>query len=185
MTMKLANVLARLGLLALLSSMPALADDEHGHNHDAPASSSGPALPRFTAVSDAFELVGVVSGRQLTVYLDRFQDNAPVNDAKVDLEIGGEKVALEARGDGEYAGTLAQELKPGVAAITASIVAGNESDILAGDLDLHAEAIVHEEHARDWWIYVGWAAAAFVVLAAIAVAMRRRGAHGGRVGGAA
>ena len=165
--------------------MPAWAADEHGHDHDAPTSSSGPALPRFAAVSDSFELVGVVSGKQLTVYLDRFEDNAPVKGAKVDLEIGGEKVALETRGDGEFAGTLAQEPKPGVIAVTASIVAGSESDILAGELDLHAEGIVHDEHSRDWRRYAGWAAGAVVALAAIALAIRRRGAQGGRVGGAA
>lgn len=182
--MNLANILAGLGLSTLLSGMPALAADEHGHDHDAPASSSGPALPRFAAVSDAFELVGVVSGKQLTVYLDRFEDNAAVKDAKVDLDIGGEKVALETRDAGEYVGTLAQELKPGVIAVTASIVAGSESDILAGDLDLHAEAIAHGEHARGWRGYAGWAAGAVVVLAAIAWAVRRRGgAHSGRAGG--
>jgi hypothetical protein len=162
------------GLLALLCAMPAIGADEHGHDHDAPPASTGPVLPRFSAVSDAFELVGVVSGKQLTVYLDRFEDNAPVKDAKVELEIGGEKVALEQRADGEYAGALAQELKPGVIAVTAAIVAGVESDILAGHLDLHEEAMANDGHARGWRVYAGWAAVAVVALSALAFAMRRR-----------
>jgi len=183
---KQANFLVGWSLLALLWAMPAQAADEHGHDHDAPAASTGPALPRFSAVSDAFELVGVVSGKQLTVYLDRFADNAPVKDAKVDLEIGSEKLALEQHAEGEYAGTLAQELKPGVIAVTAAIVAGGESDILAGELDLHEEAVAHETHVRGWRQYAAWAAVAVVVLGAIAWAMRRRAnARSARIGGAA
>lgn len=163
-----------------------MAADEHGHDHDAPAASTGPALPRFSGVSDAFELVGVLDGKQLTVYLDRFADNAPVKDAKVDLEIGGEMLALAQRAEGEYAGTLAQELKPGVIAVTAAIVADGESDILAGELDLHEPATAHEAQARGWRRYAAWAAAAAVVLGAMAWAMRRRAnARSVRIGGAA
>jgi len=183
---KQANILLGWSLLALLWAMPVQAADEHGHDHDAPAASTGPALPRFSAVSDAFELVGVVNGKQLTVYLDRFQDNAPVRDAKVDLEIGGEKLALERHADGEYAGTLAGELKPGVIAVTAAIVAGGESDIVAGELDLHEQTVAHEAHARSWRQYAAWAAGALVVLGAVAWAMRRRAnARDVRLGGAA
>lgn len=184
--MKQANILLGWGLLALLWAMPTQAADEHGHDHDAPAAATGPALPRFAAVSDAFELVGVVNGKQLTVYLDRFEDNAPVRNAKVDLEIGDQKVALEQHTDGEYTGTLAQELKPGVVALTAAIVAGGESDIVAGELDLHEQAVAHEAHARGWRQYTAWAAGAVVVLGAVAWAMRRRAnARSVRIGGAA
>ncbi len=179
-------MLAALGFAALFCTMPAMAADEHGHDHDAPAAASGPALPRFTAVSEAFELVGVVSGKELTVYVDRFNDNAPVKDANVELEIAGEKVALKQGAEGEYTGTLAQELKPGVIAVTASIVAGSDSDILSGDLDLHEQQIAHETHTRGLLKYGAFAAAAVLVLGAVAW-QRRRGAvaRRARMGGAA
>jgi hypothetical protein len=166
--------LAALCLAALACTMPTAAADDHGHDHDAPAARSGPALPRFSAVSDAFELVGVLSGRQLTVYLDRFEDNAPVKDAKLDLEIGGTKLVLAQRAEGEYEGTLAQALKPGVIAVTASLTAGGESDILAGELDLHEEPVAQAAHAGGWRIYAGWAGGAIVLLGALGWRMRVR-----------
>jgi hypothetical protein len=180
------NMPACLGFAAALCAMPALAADEHGHDHDAPAAASGPALPRFSAVSEIFELVGVVNGKQLTVYLDRFADNAPVKEAKVELEIGGAKVALQQHADGEYEGTLAQQLQPGVIAVTASIVAGQDADILAGELDLHEEAAAEGAHARGWRPYAAWAAGAIVVLGALAWLRRRAaGARRARAGGEA
>lgn len=180
------NMLAAMGLMAALCAMPVLAADEHGHDHDAPAAASGPALPRFSAISEVFELVGVVDGRQLTVYLDRFEDNAPVKDAKVELEIGGAKLALRQHAEGEYQGALAQELKPGVIAVTASIVAGQDADILAGELDLHEAAAAQDTHARGWRAYAAWAAGAVVVLAALIwLGRRAAGAQRARMGGEA
>jgi hypothetical protein len=171
--------------LAALSCAPAHADD--GHNHDAaPAASSGPALPRFAATSELFELVGVVNGKQLTVYLDRFNDNTPVQGAKLELDVGGAKVALKEHEPGEFEGSLASELKPGVTAVTATVVAGKESDILATELDVHEEAHAEAAHSHGWREYAGWAAAAVVALGALAFAIRRLFAmRQARVGGAA
>ena len=184
--MNSSNLLAGLGLAAALFALPALAADEHGHDHDAPAAAGGPALPRFSAVSEIFELVGVLNGKQLTVYLDRFEDNAPVKDAKVEVEVGGTKVALRQHADGEYEGTLAQEPKPGVIAVTASIVAGRDADILAGELDLHEEAAAQAAHGRGWRRYAAWTAGALVVLGALAWHRRRTaGARRAQVGGEA
>jgi hypothetical protein len=173
-----------MSVVVAVCAIPALAADEHGHDHDAPAASSGTALPRFSAVSEVFELVGVVNGRQLSVYLDRFEDNAPVKDAKVELEIGGEKVALQQHAEGEYEGALAQELKAGVIAVTASIVAGQDADILAGELDLHDAAAAQDAHERGWRAYAAWAAGAAVVLGALAWLLGRRadGARRARMG---
>ena len=89
-----------------------LAGDGHDHG-EAPASSAGPALPRFAAASETFELVGVVNGKRLTLYLDRYADGSPVKDAKLELELGGVKVPVESHGEGEFEAMLAQELKPG------------------------------------------------------------------------
>ena len=178
------NMLTGTSLLAFLFAMPAMAADEHGHDHGAPAAASGPALPRFSAVSEAFELVGVVSGKQLAIYLDRFEDNAPVKDADVNLEIGGAKVALKRLVDGEYEATLAEELKPGVIAVTATVAAGKDTDILAGDLDVHEPASAHASQARNWRSYAAWVAGALAVLGGLAW-LRRRARSAQRAGGAA
>jgi hypothetical protein len=162
---------------------PAWAADEHGHDHDAPAAATGPALPRFSAVSESFELVGVVNGKQLAIYLDRFEDNSPVPDAKLELEVGGKKVPVSVHAPGEYEATLPEELKPGVTPVTVSLQVKGESDLLAGEFDIH-----EDEHAAaedgGWKKYVAWGAAALLALAAATFMVRRRGSRR-VVGGAA
>lgn len=150
----------------------ARADDGHDHGDSTPAA-SGPALPRFDAVSDGFELVGVLDGRRLTLYLDRAADNAPVTDARIELEIAGAQVDVEKHGDEDtFGATLAAAPAPGVLPVTATITAGDEVDLLAGELDLHgtAEAPPRAAHRPAGWI----AAAAAVALALVALVVVRR-----------
>src|SRR5215475_8793171 len=44
-------------------------------------------LPRLSASSELYELVGVLDGLRLTIYLDRFKDNVPVADANIGVTI--------------------------------------------------------------------------------------------------
>lgn len=159
----------------LVAALPAHAQDDHGHDHgDEPATASGPALPRFAAVSETFELVGVLDGNRLTLYLDRFADNSPVPDAELELEIGGVKVPVQAHGEGEYDAMLVTRPGPGVVPVMVSVQAGNESDLLAGELDLHAEATVEaDEHSHGWQEYATWAGAAAIALALVAWMTRK------------
>jgi len=176
--------IAWLVVVALMGST-ARADD--GHSHDAgPAAPTGPALPRFAATSELYELVGVVKGKQLTVYLDRFEDNAPVQGARVELGIGGAKVALQEHGPGEFEGTLASGMKPGVHAVTATVVAGADTDFLAGELHVHEETQATAAHSHRWREWAGWALGALLVLGAGAWIWRSGNAERqARVGGAA
>lgn len=187
--MKTAHTLAAWTLVAMLAGFApqTLAGDGHDHG-DAPAPSGGPALPRFTAVSELFELVGVINGKSLTVYLDRFADNSPVKDAKVDLELDGKAIALEPHGDGEFEATLQEALKPGVVSVTATVIAGEDTDLLAGELDLHEPATeAHEEPAAaDMKPYAIGAGAGMLVVGLIGWAARRKGNSRNRsIGGAA
>jgi len=172
-----------LALLAALQSMPAVADE--GHSHDAaPAAPTGSALPRFAATSTRFEMVGVVNGKEVTLYLDRFEDNAPVKGATIDLDVGGAKVALKEHEDGEFEGEMARALKPGVTPITATVVADGETDLLIGELDMHADDHADEAHTHGSREYAAWgigAAAAALMLAWLG----RRSFRIRRVGGAA
>ena len=159
---------------ALLLPPPAHADDGHGHDHgDAAPLATGSALPRFTAVSDDFELVGVLDGRRITLWLDRAADNAPVTDARIELEIAGEK--LEAgKHDDVYEVVLAAEPEPGVLPITAMITAGNEVDLLAGELDHHHEAHVDASApATPWARHAAWAAGVVAAIVILLVIGRR------------
>ena len=80
--------------------------DGHDHGESAASAPAAAALPRFATVSEAFELVGVVDGSRLTLYLDHAPTNEPVKDAVVDLEMGGVSVPLHAHGVGEFEATL-------------------------------------------------------------------------------
>jgi hypothetical protein len=183
--MRLTSFLTALSTIAALLLPPLVhAGDGHDHGDAAPAA-SGPALPRFAAISETFELVGVLSGKQITMYLDRAADNAPVTDAQIELEIAGVKYKVEKHED-IYEVALATAPKPGVLPITATVIAGKEVDLLAGELDLHEDAHADEvAHVHSWAEYAGWGAAALAALAALLLIGRRVVASRQRRAGAA
>ncbi|MBS3998834.1 MAG: hypothetical protein KGZ67_16110 [Hydrogenophaga sp.] len=187
--MKHTHFSAALLLAALLAAAPAAAGPGHDHGDAAPAA-VGEALPRFTAESEIFELVGVLSGKQITLYLDRFDDNSPVRGAQIELEIGGAKFKAAKMSnepdEDEYEVVLPEAPKPGVLPVTATVTAGNEVDLLAGELDIHEEAHSTEAaHTHGWTEYAGWAAAGLAVLALLGWGSRRvMAARSVRAGGA-
>ena len=162
---------------ALLLAPPAHADDGHDHGHgDAAPIATGPALPRFAAVSDAFELVGVLDGRRITLWLDRAADNAPVTDARIELEIAGEKLEAD-KHDDVYEVMLAARPEAGVLPIIAMITVGGEVDLLSGELDYHDEAHVGAgTTATPWTRHAGWAAGGVAAVVVLLVAGRRAAA---------
>jgi len=159
-------------LCSALFSVGAIAGPGHDHG-DAPAEATGAATPRFYAVSDLFELVGLVDGKRITVYLDRFSSNIPVTDAKVDLEIGGIKVALRAGPAGVLEGVLERAFGEGVFPVVASVSTGRDADLLAGELDLHGKAPDSEVHAHGWQEYAPIAAGTALLLVVLVLLVRR------------
>lgn len=167
--------LKALCLATLIAASPLATWADAGHDHGAPAPAAlGSGLPRFSAVSESFELVGVLNGKQLSLYLDRAGDNSPVKDATLDLELGGVKLDVKPVGEGEFGATLAQEPKAGVTAVAATVVAGQESDLLAADL-LIAEPAPLGPAARElpWKTYGIGTLAALLALAGLAAGWRR------------
>lgn len=125
-----------------LSSGSAFAGPGHDHGDDAPAVATGPASPRFEAHSDLFEVVGVLEGNELSVFVDRFADNAPVLKASVELESGSTKAIGQFPDEhGDYSFDASPFKKPGSYPITLTVAAGDDMDILAGNL------VVPDEHA--------------------------------------
>lgn len=178
--------LVALGLATFLFA-PGSAQADDGHDHGgAPTAATGPSQPRFAAVSDAFELVGVLNGKQITLYLDRSADNSPVREAQIELDIAGAKFKATKHGDDEYEVVLAEAPKAGVLPITATVTAGKEVDLLAGELDIHENAHADEAHVHSWKEYAGWALGGIAALALLVFAGRRAMAtRQARSGGAA
>lgn len=171
--MNLPHSLAALVVAANFLGSPAWAGEGHDHGQPGPAA-IGQALPRFTAVSETFELVGVLSGKQITLYFDRFDDNSPVRDAQIELEIGGTTSKAEKQGEDEYEIVLPQAPKEGVLPITATVTAGTEVDLLAGELDIHEAA--HADKAAPthaWTDYARWGAGGLAALVLLAWGGRR------------
>lgn len=167
------------GLLLALGALTAHAGDGHDHG-EAPAAAAGAAAPRFTAESELFELVGVLDGDRVTFYLDRYADNSPVEGAGLEVEFDGRKLALADKGHGVFESDLGAVPEPGVIAVTASVSAADESDLLAGEFDVHgaeATAASADDHGYAW----GTAAAGFGagVLVVGGLALRRTAAGKG------
>lgn len=177
--------MASLVLLALLPLSAAVRADD-GHSHDAAPIATGPALPRFNATSDLFELVGVLNGKTLTLYLDHAADNRPVKDAKLELELGGVPLKLTPHGEGEFEAVLDAVPKPGQIPVTATVITPSDSDLLAGEIDIHEEAHHDEGPAASPQRMAAWALGGIAVIALLAW-MGRRVLAGGtrRAGGAA
>ncbi|MET3515490.1 hypothetical protein ABIC63_003274 [Pseudacidovorax sp. 1753] len=171
-----------LALAAAIFLPAALADE--GHSHDAaPAAPAAAALPRFALESEAFELVGVRQGHELTLYLDRHGDNQPVNDARIALRIGEKDFVAKPHGEGTYEAELdeATAEATGELPLLARLSVGDTRDELHGEW--HIEAADGHGHDADatpaWRHLLPWGAAALVILlAAAAWLLRRRPAHG-------
>ncbi|PTT21333.1 hypothetical protein DBR12_06965, partial [Acidovorax sp. HMWF029] len=124
-------------------------------------------------------------------YLDHAGDNSPVKDARLELDIAGTNVPVTRVADGEFQATLAAPLAEGVSPVTATVAAGNETDLLAGEIDLHPAA--HTDAAPAGWdrrtvLIAGAVAAVLLALVAVWGLRRGRAARIGntqRVGGAA
>ncbi len=172
--MKSHLLLPLLALVALAAAPQAQAGPGHDHGDEAPAN-TGVVLPRLAMTSEAFELVGVLNGKTLTLYLDRAATNEPVPKADIELEFAGAKLTPKAQADGSFVLELPQALGEGAHTFTATVTAGDEADLLAGELDLHGDAPHADEHAH--WDWKRWGVALLgggLGLAALVAFQRRK-----------
>ncbi len=130
-----------------------------GHQHIAtPASRTPPSAPdfhlhRFVAVSPDFELVGILEGRKLSLWLDRAPTNEPVVMGTLELEMGDLKLRPQIEGD-IWVAQLPAEWPPGPLAVVAKVTSDGLTDLLAG------EWAWSEADARSlsepWWRSLNW-----------------------------
>ena len=170
-------------MLPLLTfACAAFAGDGHDHGEEkAATTSNSPAAPRLVMESTQFELVGTLEGDGLHLFLDDHASNAPVTDASVELDIAGQRINAEAEADGSYHAALAQPLPAGEHAVLVTILAGDTSELLTGELDVHAAEAVHAESATatsaSGWGFLPWVLGLMVITLALVVFTLRRDRH--------
>ena len=163
------------GWVLMLALLPVtvFADEGHG-GHGAPSSALPATLaPRVEAHSESFELVGVLEGEKLTLYLDRFATNEPVTNAAIEIASGAFKATAQSSGEGIYTAPAAALTKPGQYPLVFTIRAADETDLLNGTLGVPPPpgAVSHPHVWSEWLV---WIAGALVALAGIAWLLRRR-----------
>ena len=162
-------------LVLVTGLLPAIVFADEGHGgHGAPSSALPVTLaPRVEAHSENFELVGILEGEGLTVYLDRFATNEPVTNAAIDIESGAFKATAQSSGNGIYTAPAAALTKPGQYPLVFTIRTANENDLLDGTLAVASPPgeAAHPHRLGEWLI---WIAGALVALAGIAWLLRRR-----------
>lgn len=166
---------------AMLAMTAALAGPgAHGPNGehlDVPAAAGG-VLPRVETFTEAFELVGQLTKGELSIMIDRYETNEPVLNGALEVQYKNLKAKASFHADiGDYAvddpALLAAISKPGVHPLLFTLVAGEESDLLEGTLQVTqaTDDHDHEHSARRPWLL---AAVAAIVLGAAAFVVRRK-----------
>lgn len=160
-------------IASVLLAVAPVAFGHGGEEHGAPpAPVHQTVLPRALAATEEFEMVAVLEGKKLAIYLDQFATNAPVSGAKVEVDGGELKgVAIESS-----PGVYDLEVPALTAAkhpMTISIETADSADLLLAALDTslpRAEA-THVHDRREWKV---WIAAAVLGLAGVMLLMIRR-----------
>ena len=81
---------SRRGIVAALLLAPLMSRRQahEGHDHGPSEAVAGQLAPRVAARSETYELVGILRGERLVIYLDRFATNEPVTTADIAVTIG-------------------------------------------------------------------------------------------------
>lgn len=122
--------------LCFLRTAPAALAHE-GHDHEQPvAASTAPGLLRLATSSETYELVAVLEGERLTIYLDRFEDDSPVTDANITVTANDEPVVAAFSGGGAYTVSSNRFSSRGLVELVFDIRARDGDDLLIGKLML-------------------------------------------------
>ncbi len=154
---------------------PAIALADAGHDHGATPSAAPVMLaPRIEAQSELFELVAILEGGRLTLYLDRFATNEPVSDARIEIESGAFKAVAQPGADNVYTAPGEAFAQPGLYPLVFTIQAADALDLLNGTLTVPQPA-GQSAHGHDWTEWLVWLASGLVVVFGMAWLLLRRG----------
>lgn len=110
-----------------------------GHDHGAePPAAPATVAPRGEARSERFEVVTVAQGKTLTIYLDNYKTNAPVDQAEIEVETPSGPAPAKALGNGVYSLEAPFLEKGGHIDLIITVAAGGDPDILPVAIDIPA-----------------------------------------------
>ena len=133
----LRNVVFGLRGLLACAALSGSAAAHEGHDHGTPPAPQVTTLaPRVEAASADFELVAVLRDGLLTIYLDRFANNAPVEGAAVEVDTPEGSQPAKPAGPGTYVLSAPFAATPGAHDIAFTVTAGDTVDVLAGTLTI-------------------------------------------------
>jgi RND family efflux transporter MFP subunit len=142
----------------LLSLSAPFAHEGHKDDHPTRSALASSTYPRVTAHSEPYELVGVVRGERLSIYLDHFATNEPVADAKVKVAIGDtEPVDAELPENGVYTISFPRLTRAGSVEVVFNVTAASGDDLLVGALTLPPDAEPSAAHSsiRSVSLWIG------------------------------
>lgn len=146
-----------------------------GHDHGAPPPVVGTTLaPRFEARSDLFEIVGVLRGEEMALYLDQAADNAPITQAGIEIESGSFSAKAVPGSGGEFLLQAGELAKPGKHTLTITIEAGDAADLLTASFDLAAPTAAPARESAAGLTGYGVAAAILLIVAVLAWRLKQR-----------
>jgi len=108
-----------------------------------------------TAVSETYQLVGVVEGEVLVIYLDRFADNAPVTSATLEVTIGDTSAQAELQKNGTYEVASPRLKTPGSHEVLVNITDGTTTDLLVAALTIPAPGSASMGFDHTVWSHLG------------------------------
>ncbi|MFV3073199.1 hypothetical protein [Niveispirillum fermenti] len=168
-------------LAALMVPLPAISHEGHDHGPAAPVPADRADTPSMLEADGGdVQLVGLLRGPDLTLFIDRLADNSPVTEAKVTLSVdGGAPVPVPAAADGTYQLAVPWAGRPGDYALALTVTGDGMADLLVGTLTVPRAAT---EKGPDGGIGLGALLAGMgvgfalgLLLAAGIALMRRRG----------
>jgi membrane fusion protein, heavy metal efflux system len=123
---------------SIFLSLSSFAHEGHDHDDDAARSAlTSSTYPRVIAHSELYEIVGILKGERLSIYLDRFATNEPVTDAKVKVTIGDtEPMDATPAENGIYTVSFPRLTGTGSVEIVFSVTASTGDDLLVGSITL-------------------------------------------------
>ena len=137
-----------LGLVVACAAGSAQAENDYYDNVSGGAAAKA-ALPRLALQNGQIELVAVAQGKQLVIYLDRFDDGRPINHAKIEVAVGEDRLQATQVKDGVYVAAADWAGTPGQYKLSFATSAEQASVTLAGTLIVAAPKADAGETAKE------------------------------------